>query len=178
MSASSIARRGFASPYDQPLRATLFPSVKTAVGECITLSLHEFDRMVRKTSAARKESLPLISFCRFADDRRSKATARAFSAIMLDYDGGKTSMRRAERKLREAGLAAMLYETPSSTPNAPRWRAIIPMSEDLPAERYRRMVDRADNVLGHILAPESYSEAQIYYFGSVGRGSQCRTCLI
>jgi hypothetical protein len=169
--------RDTAGAYDRLLLATRFKSVKSAVGKPVNITLRQFAATVRETQADEKSLLPLISFCSFENNHRSKENARKFSAIALDYDAGIISMERAAATFRKAGILALLYETPSNTIRTPRWRVIVPMSKPLPAARYSQMVGRANGILGGVLARESYSEAQAYFFGSVRSGSPCQTCL-
>jgi len=161
------------SPLDLPLKATMFECVSNPRGKPITLSLREFERMVRDTRAKRKDLLPLISFFRFRDNHRSNANALRFSAITLDYDGESVPLKEGAEKFRAAGLSALLHETASSKRDAPRWRAILPVSEPLPVASYAAMVARANGLLGGILAPESFTPAQQYFVGHVRERGAC-----
>ena len=166
------------NPHDRPLPATLFSSLQTAYGKSIVRSLREFAEMVETSQAQEKETLQLISFCPFAGNHPSTRNALTFSAVALDYDAGRLTLDGAAQQFRKAGLSALLYSTPSSTRDAPRWRVVLPMSEDKPAALYSKMVARANGVVGGVLAPESFTAAQAYFFGHVGKNARCVTKLI
>jgi hypothetical protein len=83
------------------------------------------------------------------------------------------SLDEAADALASAGVAALLYSTPSHKPSAPRWRAVLPMSRDLPAAEHAHMVARANGVLKGAAAAESFAVAQAYFFGSVTGGEPC-----
>lgn len=157
-------------PMDIPLKATWFAAVNNPRGEPIEISLRQLAELVQETLASEKAGLPLISFMRFEGHRRGNANARRFSAICCDYDGGVVSIDDAATMVRRASVSALIHSTPSSTAAAPRWRAILPVSRELSAKRYRAMVERANYVFGGILAPESFTPSQAYFVGHIGEG--------
>ncbi len=120
-----------------------------------------------------KQVMPLLKMARFGDTPTARGSLRhdgnilAVSGIEGDYDGGKVSLEIAAGLLALHGIEAALYSTPSHTPQAPRWRVACPLScEHLPASR-RDLVARLNGALGGILAPESFTLSQAYYFGKV-----------
>lgn len=82
-----------------------------------------------------KAELPLIKLARFGDDRTRKGSLRhnanmlAIEGVEGDYDGGKLSVERAAAKLRKAGLSAVIYTSPSHTPDKPRWRVLLQIAK-------------------------------------------------
>ena len=72
----------------------------------------------------------------------------SIDGIEADYDAGKISVEEACRKLREAGLAALLCTTPSHTPEAPRYRILCPTSKELPVTERKALVARMNGVMG------------------------------
>lgn len=120
-----------------------------------------------------KQAMPLFKLARFGDRPTARGSLRhdgnivAVSGIEGDYDGGKVSVAVAAGLLGLHGIEAAIYTTPSHTPQAPRWRVVCPLScEHLPASR-RDLVARLNGALGGILAPESFTLSQAYYFGKV-----------
>lgn len=77
------------------------------------------------------------------------------------------TVEEAVAKLQAAGIAAMVYTSPSHKADSPRWRVLCPASAPLPAADRTRLVARLNGVLGGILAIESFRLSQAYYFGSV-----------
>jgi hypothetical protein len=70
----------------------------------------------------------------------------------------------------------LIYTTPSHTSEAPRWRVLAPLSaENEPACR-RKFVLRLNTALGGVLARESFTLSQVFYFGKVdGQDYRCLT---
>lgn len=165
------------SVVDRPLRITSFDSVRAKEGTPAQLSLRGLTELVKTTAARDKGALPLVKIGRFAANRRSNAALETVSGIELDYDAGKMPMAEAVAALSAAGLAALVYETPSNTPVSHRWRAILPCGKEQPAAERDRLVARANGVLKGAIAPESFTPGQIYYIGGVS-GRKRRTELI
>lgn len=63
------------------------------------------------------------------------------SRSMATLDADYASLSFAPDVALTLGCAAALYTTWSSTPAAPRWRLIVPLSEDVKPEDYRLIVD-------------------------------------
>lgn len=119
-----------------------------------------------------KDKCPWIKMATFGDKRTDKGSLRhnanvlAITGIEGDYDGEKVTMVAAQEMLERHGIKGVLYPSPSSTPEKPRWRAICPSSKPhLPEER-SRFVARLNGALGGILAPESFTLSQGYFFGA------------
>ncbi|MFL5255854.1 MAG: hypothetical protein ACJ8AI_23740, partial [Rhodopila sp.] len=77
-----------------------------------------------------------------------------------------------------AGVAGMLYTSPSHSEDAPRWRILCPVSADRAPDRREPLLARLNGVLGGVLAPESFTLSQSYYFGSVNSNPSHRVELI
>jgi hypothetical protein len=145
-------------------------------------------KLIRITSAASKDELPWLKLARFTGERSPGGSLRHDKGVLRltgcegDYDGEKLSIEEAAEKLGAAGIEALLYETASSKPGAPRWRVICPTSKPYPGDTANlrtlrwRWVARINGVLGGILAPESFVLSQAYYFGNV-EGPPARTIL-
>ena len=143
--------------------------------------------LIRETTSAAKADLPWIKLARFSgipnpDSRSTRPAARynagldAISGVEGDYDakpkadGGLMAIEEAAGLIERAGIEALLSETPSSTPQKPHWRVLCPTSReyrtDLDATR-TRFLARVNGVLGGVLASESFTLSQSYYFGSI-----------
>jgi len=77
---------------------------------------------------------------------RNKRAVECRSMVTLDADYASLSF--APDVALTLGCAAALYTTWSSTPAAPRWRLIIPLSEDVKPEDYRLLADVLMDELG------------------------------
>ena len=102
-------------------------------------SLAALAKMIKETLPAAKEALPFIKLAQFNGERNPKpapgtklpsyrydAGVVKIYGVEGDYDGGKVTMAEAARMLNAAGIEALLYSSPSSTPLAPRWRVLAP----------------------------------------------------
>jgi hypothetical protein len=86
--------------------------------------------------------------------------------IEADYDGEQMTMAQAGKLLESYGIKAALYPSPSNTAQKPRWRVIAPLArQHSPAER-AGLVARLNGALNGILAPESFTLSQGYFFGA------------
>ena len=120
------------SALDRPLLATTFPTIQASRKRDVTFTLRQFKAMVLAAVADSKADLPWIKLGRFGNERteknslRSNANMLTIDGIEGDYDGGRMTITEAAERLRKAGIAALLYESPSSTPARPRWRQPSP----------------------------------------------------
>lgn len=120
-----------------------------------------------------KEDCPLLSLATYGDTRSDKNSLRHESNMLAvhgvegDYDAGLVSVAEVGRRVTAAGMAAVIYTTARHTPDAPRWRVLAPLSKPCtPAERWR-LVGILNAALGGILASESFTPSQSFYFGRV-----------
>jgi hypothetical protein len=162
---------------DLPLAVTMFPDVKAQRIEADRLSLRQLQQRLTATTAPDKAALPLVKLGSFGDARTDKGSLRhdanllRVSGVEGDYDAGAVLPQDAAERLRQAGIAALIYTTPSHTPESPRWRVLAPLARQVaPAER-EALCARLNGALGGILAAESFTPSQSYYFG----GTAART---
>jgi len=143
------------------------------------LTLDELADRIKTTVAAAKEMLPLLKFAKFGS-KRSPPSANGggnslrwnqnvveTSAVEGDHDKGGMPVAEAVRRLDAAGIAYIVYTTPSHTVAEPHWRAICPFSKPLPPSERARMANRLNGILGVTLAHETWTLSQAFYFGSV-----------
>jgi len=143
----------------------------------------DFFSFVEKNAprVAAKVDSPLIKLARFgltptaAGCYRHDANLLAISGIEADYDGGVMQPSEAAVMLERHLLKAAVATTASHTPDKPRWRVFCPCSKEHPPEERYRLVARLNGILGGILAPESFTLSQAWYYGQVGEFSATRT---
>jgi len=139
-----------------------------------TMTMEELADLIRTTTARRKEDLPWLKLARFGNAITTKGSLRSDrnvigeTGIEGDYDGEVIPFETAVEKVEKAGLRAILYTSPSYTPEKPRWRILCPYSRELPGAR-ARMLARVNGLLGGILQSESWTLSQSYYYGSVDK---------
>ena len=125
------------------------------------------------TTAPRKSLLPLLKLARFGTLRttdnslRHDANVVAVSGAEGDYDRGEMPIDEAKARLDAAGVAGLLYTTPSHTLAKPRWRALVPFSRELPPAKRSQMVDRLNGIFGGELSRESWTLSQTFYYGRI-----------
>jgi hypothetical protein len=156
-------------------RSRFAPNVKT-----IAFSSPEaLARTIRATIAPDKSALPWFKLALFSGERTANGCCRcdAFVTTLTgcegDYDAGEITVLDAALWFRAAGIEAVIGETASSTPEAPRWRVWLPASREYtgtPDELRtlrQRWVARANGVLNGKLAGESFTLSQSYYIGGI-----------
>ncbi|WP_175484928.1 AAA family ATPase [Jannaschia pohangensis] len=158
---------------DVPLAVSMFADVKAQRIEPARLSLRQIHARLTATTAPAKSDLPLVKLGTFGDVRTEKGSLRhdanllSVSGVEGDYDAGEVSPQEAADRLDRAGIAALVYTTPSHTAEVPRFRVLLPLATEVaPAER-AALCARLNGALGGILAAESFTPSQSFYFGSV-----------
>lgn len=159
---------------DLPLAVSMFADVKAQWIEPNHLSLRQLQDRLNSTTARDKAALPLVKLATFGDARTEKGNSLRHDANLLrvsgvegDYDAGAVSPQAAAERLRQAGIAALIYTTPNHTAETPRWRVLAPLARPVaPAER-EALCARLNGALGGILATESFTPSQSFYFGAV-----------
>jgi hypothetical protein len=124
-----------------------------------------------------KASCPLLSLCEYGDlvsdggGLRHSANVKRVFGVEVDYDGEEVSPEEAQKRLQAAGFMALIYTSASYTDGAPRWRALLPLSEPAAPTDRARFVARANRALLGIATRESFTLSQSFYFGKV-RGAK------
>jgi hypothetical protein len=152
---------------------TRFEDEKAKVAHADILSLPQIERAILSASAPTKKALPWIKMARFGRTRseggslRHNANVRAFSGIEIDYDGKVMSFKQALKLLRKLKCRALIYTSPSHTEAGPKWRILLPTSQEIwKPDTRRALVGRVDGFFGNIFAAESYTLSQAYYYGA------------
>lgn len=142
--------------------------------DAYTGTWHGLVQQIKDTKAADKSSCPLVKLADFGNNRngrtslRNNANVTAVNGIEGDYDQEQMPIEDAQMLLNAAGVKAVLYTTPSNLPGKPRWRALCPTSKPIKPQERAPLVARLNGVLGGVLAGESFTLSQAYYFGDVG----------
>lgn len=119
-----------------------------------------------------KEKCPWIKGASFGTKSSAKGSLRnnenvtAVFVVEGDYDGGVMPLAAAARLLEKHGIKGAFYPSPSSTPDKPRWRVLCPLSQQHSPEAREGLVARLNGALGGVLAHESFTLSQGYYFGA------------
>ena len=112
------------------LPLTVFPNLYAKTMRETEGSLDKIARSIRKVTATSKQELPLLKLATFGDKRSPKGSLRrdgnvvAVTGVEGDYDGEVVSPEDARDKLAGAGVEALVYTSPSHTPDKPRWRVL------------------------------------------------------
>lgn len=171
------------SPLDRPIATTIFPTFTARRKHDTVTSFRDLAGRILKTTRPAKGQLPWLKLARFGDRRtpettkedgtttggslRNNANLLAISGVEGDYDGEKMGVDEAVALLRNAGLCAMVYTSPSHSEDAPRWRVLCPLSTDRTPDTRERLLARMNGALGGVLSVESFTLSQSYYFGCV-----------
>jgi hypothetical protein len=143
--------------------------------DCTANNIDDLADLIQRTRATEKKALPWFKLARFSGIPNPKAPNPDFPSVRYDdavveiygvegdYDGEKLPMATAAAWL--ADIECLVYSTPSSTPEAPRWRVLAPTSKPCPPDSRSRFLARINGRLGGILADESFVLSQAYYFG-------------
>jgi hypothetical protein len=156
------------------MTVTLFADKRAQNKTECTTTLRGMVDTLTNTMAGTKELLPWLKLAAFGNTRkpggsslRHNDNVLSINGIEADYDGEQITLDRARTILQGAGIAAILYTSPSHTPSNPRWRILCPTSEPLaPADRHG-LVARVNGLFVGALAGESFTLSQSYYYGRV-----------
>lgn len=168
------------SPLDRPLTITFFTSFAAAEKREEAISLRDIMPRIKTTTHALKTRLPWLKLAKFGSVRhhrddtpverqslRHNDNVVFISGVEADYDAERLSVDQAVLILRTARVAGMIYTSPSHTADAPRWRVLCPLSQDMPPAARVGMVERLNGIFCGALAGESFTLSQSYYFGSI-----------
>jgi hypothetical protein len=167
-----------------PLTVTVFPTRGARQKKEMTLPLADLAAWIKDQRAASKDGLPWIKLATFGPDKtpkkslRHNANVRTVTGLEADYDKGQMTPEAARDALEKAGVAGLVYTTPSHSPDAPRWRVLAPFSGPLPPEAREDLMARLNGILGGTLDKASFTLSQSYYGGNVEGGTPVETFLV
>ena len=131
------------------------------------------EKLTHPDEYASKKACPLLKLATFGNKRSLKGFLRhgdnmgVITGIEGDYDGETVSIEQASAMLKEARITAVFYTSPSHTTRRPRWRVLAPLAQAHPLAERKRFVGMLNTALGGILAPESFVDAQTFFYGKV-----------
>jgi putative DNA primase/helicase len=159
---------------DRPLDVTIFPTGTAFQKIPKRVSLRKLAEVISKREASSKDKLPWLKLGRFGDVKTSKGSYRSnanllqIDGVEVDYDGGSISVEKARATLDLYGVAAVCYESPSSTVDAPRFRILCPTSKTLQPSKREGLVERLNGIFeGQLDQQASFTLSQSFYFGAV-----------
>ena len=126
-----------------------------------------------------KTDCPLINFADFGKVRTKQQSLRhdqnvlQIYGVIGDYDAEKMSADEAAGLLRAANIEAFIYTSAShgvvgkKSFGGPRWRVLAPLSGPASRDQHCGLLARLNGALGGVLASESFTLSQSYYFGRV-----------
>jgi hypothetical protein len=141
------------STLDLPLTYTLFRDVNARVAPRQKANLREIAAALDSYKAKAKVELPLIKLALFGDvptpkgSLRNNANLLKITGIEADYDGEEISPAVASERLRTAGVAGLIYTSPSHQPKAPRWRVLAALSTCSSPEKRGTLCSRLNGAL-------------------------------
>jgi hypothetical protein len=170
-----------------PVTVTFFTDQYASTKREARLTPEHLAELIRNANAAAKARLPWLKLAMFGNQPSDKNCLRhddniiAITGIEGDYDGKGVcpiDVDEAVQTLRTAGIAAIIYTSPSHTADAPRLRVLCFLSrEHAPTERDRFMA-RLNGLFDGIFAAESWPLSQGFYFGSVAGNPSHRVVVI
>lgn len=172
------------SPLDRPIAVTFFTNFAASEKREERYTLRSLASRISTVTADQKGKLPWLKLARFGDIRTDKNSLRhdsnvqAVSGIEADYDNEVMSVDEAVARLEQSGIAAMVYTSPSHSNARPRWRILCPLSAEVTIERRAHLVGRLNGLFNGVMAGESFTGSQAYFFGSVNHNPQHRVELI
>ncbi len=179
------------SALDRPIPLTFFNSHTAQNKSEASYTMRELAQRIFISTAPTKAELPWLKLAKFGNRRsppkpdgtggnslRWDANVLAVTGIEADYDGGQITGDEALNALTKQGIASVLYTSPSHTEDAPRWRVLCPLSQEMPTDQRRHLLGRLNGLFRGIFANESWTLSQSYYFGSVRNNPSHRVELI
>lgn len=167
---------------------TVFENTLALIAHQRTATWPELVEMLRAPKEWRaKEAMPLMKLATFGDTRTAAGSLRhdanviEIAGIEGDYDAEKVSVADAVAMLQRHRIRALVYTTgshavvnPPKSYGGPRWRVLAPLSAPCLPHQRAALLARLNGALGGILAGESFTLSQTYFFGRVaGQPYEC-----
>lgn len=156
------------------MKWTMFRSAAAMQAQVMEQTPQELLEYIRSAGPfARKDLCPWVKLATFGNLRSSKNSLRNNANVMTitgvegDYDAEVIQPEQAVEMLECAHVKAIIYTSPSHTDQKPRWRVLAPLSKEHSPSTRSALLARINGVLGGVLASESFTLSQSYYFGRV-----------
>jgi hypothetical protein len=153
----------------RPLTLSMFRNLKGRWKNEHTVTLEEFADWVQGMDAKEKSKLWLFTPIKFGKKRSDAGCLRwgenaiSFDGVLCDYDTGTMPYEEMLQRMRDAGLVALTYTSPSYQPEdgKRRWRILCPTSRPFTDKAdYKQFVKRINGVVDGGLANESFTYTQ------------------
>ena len=164
----------------KPIIVTMFKDLKADESERIEIIWDDVvDSLSNPSTHESKAHCPLINFASFGDTRTAAGSLRhdknvlKIHGVIGDYDAEKMTVDEAAALCEKANIEVFIYTSAShgvigkSSKGGPRWRILAPLSGPTDRDQHYRLVARLNGALGGVLAGESFTLSQSYYFGRV-----------
>lgn len=182
----TLRRANKQSVLDSEVVVTWFPDQQASTKRESKTSLRQLEKEIRTLKAKEKSKLPwlkIMSFGTIKSDKnclRTNANALLAYGVEGDHDAETMTPEEACRLLKEAGVAALVYTTPSHNlnGNGPRWRVICVFSQPWDPISRASYVARLNGILKGALAKESFTTSQAFFAGKIEGGQSVQTFLI
>jgi putative DNA primase/helicase len=147
------------------------------------LSAAALAELIDAARAPTKDELPWLKLAQFGDRVSKRGSLRWdgnvdwITGVEGDYDAEEVAIARAVEVLRQAGIAAIVYPSPSWREHAPRWRVLCLFSAELPPGERDHMMGRLEGLfrqalgVSSVFAGESWTLSQSYYCGHIANGA-------
>lgn len=157
----------------RPLHITVWRSMFPREAFGGITSLRGMAQAIKTRHALSKEELWWLKLARFGDQPNEKGYLRhnenllEIEGLEADYDAKKMSVDQAVEIAEKAGLACVIYTSPSHTDEEPKWRILAPFFEPLDPAQRDHLMGRLNGLYGGIFDPASWTLSQSYYYGYV-----------
>lgn len=161
------------SPLDRALDLAEFGDRRAIKHERKNVSLRDLSKSL--PVAKSKDTMRHIKLGRFTGEATDKGCYRhnaaheSVSGVEGDYDKGEISPQEAVVALEKAGVAAMVYTTPSHQKDGKghRWRVLCPLATDTTPSERAALLARVNGLFGGNLGDESFTASQSFNFGRI-----------
>jgi len=110
---------------------------------------------------------PLFSPGLRRSGQRKGETPSLYWYAIVEHDGGTVGFDTAVAALQKAGIDAIVYTSSSHTPEAPRWRVVVPLQAACNVSAFLAHLDTLNGVLGGVCSPECAQPKRSWFFGRV-----------
>ena len=154
---------------DRKLNVTFFRNYKARTLTAKNIAIEDLRVLILAKTASTKEKLPWLKLATFGNQKtdegslRHNANVLSIDGLEADYDEEQISFGEAVAIIQKANLKALIYTSPSHSPEKPRWRILAPLSRPLPAALRSKLMARLNGVFGGVFSGETWTLSQAYY---------------
>lgn len=173
---------------DRPIHVTVWKSAGASSAGGGSTTMRSLAKAIQERKAPSKEQLYWLKLGRFGDRATVNGSLRnndnliEIEGLEGDYDNKVVSFETAVEVAEKAGLACIIYTSPSHTPEEPKWRVLAPFSTALEPIERDVLMGRLNGLFatrGATFDPASWTLSQSYYYGCVeGREADHKVALI